>query len=55
MQQIRQGPRARRIVLGRHLRPVARPVLASKGRSAVFLLVATAASFGSLGLLYTRM
>jgi len=33
---------------------VARPLLASKARSLVFLLVTAALSFGSLGLLYTQ-
>ncbi|MCF3974140.1 efflux RND transporter permease subunit [Paracoccus salsus] len=40
--------------LGRIYSRVARPLLASKARSAVFLLVTTALSFGSLGLLYTQ-
>ncbi|WP_374392025.1 efflux RND transporter permease subunit [Tabrizicola sp.] len=40
--------------LGRAYAAVARPVLATKGRSLGFLLVTAALSFGSLGLLYTR-
>ncbi|SNR81324.1 efflux RND transporter permease subunit [Puniceibacterium sediminis] len=40
--------------LGRNYARVARPLLATKTRSAVFLLVTTALSFGSLGLLYTQ-
>jgi multidrug efflux pump subunit AcrB len=40
--------------LERSYRAVARPVLASKGRSLVFLLVTAVLSFGSLGALYTR-
>ncbi|MDR5651507.1 efflux RND transporter permease subunit [Ruixingdingia sedimenti] len=41
-------------VLGRIYSAVARPVLASKGRSLGFLLVTAVLSFGSLGALYTR-
>ena len=40
--------------LARGYRAVARPVLATKGRSLGFLLVTAGLSFGSLGLLYTR-
>ncbi|NNU81472.1 efflux RND transporter permease subunit [Halovulum dunhuangense] len=40
--------------LGRLYAAVARPVLRSKGRSLMFLLVVAALSFGSLVLLYTR-
>ena len=40
--------------LGRLFTRVARPVLATKGRSLTFLLVTAALSFGSLGLLYTQ-
>jgi multidrug efflux pump subunit AcrB len=40
--------------LGRAYAAVARPVLATKGRSLGFLLVTAALSFGSLALLYTR-
>ncbi len=40
--------------LGRIYARVARPLLASKARSAAFLLVTTVLSFGSLGLLYTQ-
>ncbi|MFZ5751382.1 MAG: efflux RND transporter permease subunit [Pseudomonadota bacterium] len=40
--------------LGRIYAAVARPVLASKGTSLLFLLVTVVLSFGSLGLLYTR-
>lgn len=40
--------------LGRAYGRVARPLLASKTRSLVFLLVTAALSFGSLGLLYTE-
>jgi multidrug efflux pump subunit AcrB len=40
--------------LGRFYAAVARPVLRSKGRSLVFLLIVAALSFGSLSLLYTR-
>ncbi len=41
-------------ILGRIYGRVARPLLATKARSAVFLLVTTALSLGSLGLLYTE-
>ncbi|MBD3763167.1 MAG: efflux RND transporter permease subunit [Rhodobacterales bacterium] len=41
-------------VLDRAYAAVARPVLASKGRSLLFLLVTAVLSFGSLGALYTR-
>jgi multidrug efflux pump subunit AcrB len=40
--------------LGRAYAAVARPVLASKGRSLGFLLITAALSFGSLAALYTR-
>ena len=40
--------------LGRIYARVARPLLATKTRSAVFLLLTTVLSFGSLGLLYTQ-
>ena len=40
--------------LGRLFARVARPVLATKGRSLTFLLVTAVLSFGSLGLLYTQ-
>ena len=40
--------------LGRIYGKVARPLLATKSRSLVFLLVTTVLSFGSLGLLYTQ-
>ncbi|MFC4669569.1 efflux RND transporter permease subunit [Seohaeicola nanhaiensis] len=40
--------------LGRIYAAVARPILATKGRSLTFLLVTVALSFGSLGLLYTK-
>jgi multidrug efflux pump subunit AcrB len=40
--------------LGRIYARVARPLLATKTRSLVFLLVTTILSFGSLGLLYTQ-
>ncbi len=40
--------------LGKIYGKVARPLLASKTRSLVFLLVTAALSFGSLGLLYTK-
>ncbi|MFD3189741.1 efflux RND transporter permease subunit [Sedimentitalea sp. HM32M-2] len=40
--------------LGRIYAAVARPVLASKSASLVFLLVTAVLSFGSLGLLYTK-
>jgi multidrug efflux pump subunit AcrB len=40
--------------LGRLYARVARPVLAGKGRSALFLAAVAAVSFGSLALLYTR-
>ncbi len=40
--------------LGRLYSAVARPLLASKSRSLLFLLVTAALSFGSLGLLYTK-
>jgi multidrug efflux pump subunit AcrB len=40
--------------LGRLFRAVARPILASKGRSLAFLLVTAVLSFSSLGLLYTQ-
>jgi len=40
--------------LGRVYAAVARPLLRSKGRSAVFLLVVVVLSFGSLATLYTR-
>ena len=40
--------------LGRIYAAVARPVLATKGGSLLFLLVAVVLSFGSLGLLYTK-
>lgn len=40
--------------LGRIYGRVARPLLATKMRSSVFLLVTTVLSFGSLGLLYTQ-
>jgi multidrug efflux pump subunit AcrB len=41
-------------VLGRLYRVVARPVLATRGGSLVFLLVTAVLSFGSLGALWTR-
>jgi multidrug efflux pump subunit AcrB len=41
-------------VLGRIYGKVARPLLATKTRSLVFLLVTATLSFGSLGLLYTQ-
>jgi len=41
-------------MLGRLYSRVARPLLASKARSLVFLLVTVVLSFGSLGLLYTQ-
>jgi multidrug efflux pump subunit AcrB len=41
-------------ILGRAYGMVARPLLASKTRSLLFLLVTAALSFGSLGLLYTQ-
>jgi multidrug efflux pump subunit AcrB len=41
-------------ILGRLYGRVARPLLASKTRSLVFLLVTVVLSFGSLGLLYTQ-
>jgi len=40
--------------LGRYYAAVARPLLRSKARSAVFLFVVIVLSFGSLGALYTR-
>jgi len=40
--------------LGRIYAAVARPVLATKGGSLLFLLVSAVLSFGSLGLLYTK-
>ncbi|MGX9352921.1 efflux RND transporter permease subunit [Shimia sp. W99] len=40
--------------LGRAYAAVAKPVLASKGRSGLFLLVAAGLSFGSLAMLYTK-
>lgn len=40
--------------LGRFYAGLARPILRGKGRSALFLLVVAALSFGSLGLLYTK-
>ena len=40
--------------LGRFYAAVARPVLAGKGRSALFLIVVAVLSFGSLGMLYTK-
>jgi multidrug efflux pump subunit AcrB len=40
--------------LGRIYRRVARPILASKTRAGLFLLVVLAATFGSMGLFYTR-
>ena len=40
--------------LGRFYAAIARPVLAGKGRSGLFLAGAAALSFGSLGLLYTK-
>ncbi|MCR9150698.1 MAG: efflux RND transporter permease subunit [Rhodobacteraceae bacterium] len=40
--------------LGRMYSAVARPILATKGRSLLFLLVSAALSFGSLALLYTK-
>jgi len=40
--------------LGRLYARIARPVLASKGRSALFLIVVAVLSFGSLAALYTR-
>ncbi|HBU16110.1 MAG TPA: multidrug transporter AcrB, partial [Gemmobacter sp.] len=40
--------------LGAAFATVARPLLASKARSLAFLLLIAAASFGSLGLLYTK-
>ena len=40
--------------LGRFYATLARPVLRSKGRSALFLFVVAALSFASLGLLYTK-
>ncbi|GAB4287150.1 MAG: efflux RND transporter permease subunit [Roseovarius sp.] len=40
--------------LGRFYAAIARPIIAGKGRSALFLLVAAGLSFGSLGLLYSR-
>ena len=41
-------------VLGRIYSAVARPVLATKARSGVFLLVTVVLSFGSLALIYTK-
>jgi multidrug efflux pump subunit AcrB len=41
-------------ILGRAYGMVARPLLASKTRSLLFLLITAALSFGSLGLLYTQ-
>ena len=41
-------------ILGRAYSFVARPLLATKGRSLAFLLITAALSFGSLGLLYTQ-
>jgi multidrug efflux pump subunit AcrB len=40
--------------LGRFYAALARPILRSKARSALFLLIVAALSFGSLGLLYTK-
>ncbi len=40
--------------LGRVFAAVARPILASKGRSLFFLILTAVLSFGSLGLLYTQ-
>ena len=40
--------------LGRVYRKVATPILATKGRSGLFLLLTVVISFGSLGLLYTK-
>lgn len=40
-------------LLGRSFAAVARPVLKTKGRAGIFLILATVVSFGSLGLLYT--
>ncbi len=40
--------------LGKYFASVARPLLATKGRSLTFLLVTAALSFGSLTLLYTK-
>ncbi len=40
-------------LLGRAFTAVARPVLKTKARAGVFLILATVISFGSLGLLYT--
>ncbi|WP_286789647.1 efflux RND transporter permease subunit [Thioclava sp. UBA3469] len=40
--------------LGRMYSAVARPILKTKGRSGLFLLVVSVLSFGSLGLLYTK-
>ncbi|MFP4328942.1 MAG: efflux RND transporter permease subunit, partial [Paracoccaceae bacterium] len=40
--------------LGRAYAALARPLLRTKGRSALFLLVVAVLSFGSLGLLYTK-
>jgi multidrug efflux pump subunit AcrB len=40
--------------LGRVYARIARPVIARKGRAALFLVVVAALSFGSLGLLYTQ-
>ncbi|MEQ9041008.1 MAG: efflux RND transporter permease subunit [Silicimonas sp.] len=40
--------------LGRLYAVIARPILAGKGRSALFLIVVAALSFGSLAMLYTK-
>ncbi|MDJ0637946.1 MAG: efflux RND transporter permease subunit [Paracoccaceae bacterium] len=40
--------------LGRFYAATARPILAGKGRSALFLVIVAALSFGSLGMLYTK-
>ncbi|KFE36973.1 efflux RND transporter permease subunit [Thioclava atlantica] len=40
--------------LGKIYSRVARPILKTKGRSGLFLLIVTILSFGSLGLLYTK-
>ncbi|WP_298565584.1 efflux RND transporter permease subunit [uncultured Aliiroseovarius sp.] len=47
-----EGPQGGR--LGAIYAAVARPILASKSRSLIFLLVSVVLSFGSLGLLYTK-
>lgn len=40
--------------LGRFYAAVARPILAGKGRSALFLIIVAVLSFGSLGMLFTK-